>query len=178
MKTFADIIAENFDEIQRNFKTGLINKGYVYDEDLMTDAFISCNTTLKDKPMSKKDAIKYYWTSYINKFKTRESSKKPISYIDDEKDPINDIDEIYNEDIDEIYNIVIKAIQDEFGLRKAFIWEMYACQGKSSKEIRSLGFDDIDNYIYFNRQIKRFIHNKLLKKNKRLKELVKYRKAL
>ena len=41
---FADIIASNYEEIKRNFKSGLRDRGYDWDEDLMNDAFISCNS--------------------------------------------------------------------------------------------------------------------------------------
>lgn len=177
MGTFINIIAENFDEIHRNFKSGLISKGYDYDEDLMSDTLISCEAALKDKPITKQEAIKYYWTSYINKFKTKETNKKPIDYIEDKEDPVDKIDDVYNKDVDDIYNIIISELQDEFGIKKIFLWELYECQGMSPKEIKNLGYEGIDNYAYFNKQIKRYIHNKLMKRNKKLKELVKYRKA-
>lgn len=175
--TFADIIAANFQEIQRNFKSGLKNKGYSYDEDLMNDAFVSCNATLKDRQMKKKDAIKYYWTAYINKFKTKQTSKKPvISYenIIEEIEPIDNQE--YREEIDQIYDIIIKAVQDKFGIKKAYIWDLYVCKGKSIKEIRSMGLDCIDNYVYFTRQVKRYILNHVVPFNRELQELLSARK--
>ena len=57
MPSFEDIVIENFVEIQRNFKSGLINKGYSYDEDLFNDAFISCRNTLSDKELTITDII-------------------------------------------------------------------------------------------------------------------------
>ena len=43
--TFTYIVAGNYNEICRNFRAGLIAKGYPFDEDLMNDAFISCCIT-------------------------------------------------------------------------------------------------------------------------------------
>lgn len=160
MYKFEDIIADNFEEIQLNFKIGLNKKGYLYDEDIMNDAFINCAKTLQNKLLTKKDAIKYYWVAYINKYKTySKKSQKFIEMIDDIIDT-----EQYNINIDIFYNEIIKAIQDKFGVKKAFIWELYVCHGKTAKEIRNIGFDEVDNFVYFNRQIKRYIINHILSK--------------
>lgn len=168
---FADIIASNYEEIKRNFKSGLRDRGYDWDEDLMNDAFISCNSALKDKPIDKKDAIKYFWTSYINKYKTKKSKEISTESIEDV-----DIEDVtYDKDIDRIYDIIISELQDRFGIRKAYIWDLYVCQGKSAKAIRSMGFDDIDNFIYFNKQIKRYIKKHIIPSNKELYELIKIR---
>ena len=156
--SFADIVANNYDEIKRNFKAGLKDRGYEWDEDLLNDAFISCNSALKDKPISKTEALKYFWTSYINKFKSKQSKKKPEESIEDyDVDPICPV---YNQEIDKLYKAIVSAVQDEYGLRKAYIWELYVCEGKSAKEIKAMGFirygvggglADVhthDNYIY------------------------------
>ena len=82
-KCFSDIVAENFNEIYKNFRIGLKSKGYAFSEDIMNDAFISCVTTLKDKQMSKQEALKYYWTAYINRFKTLTTSEHRIEYVED-----------------------------------------------------------------------------------------------
>ena len=173
--TFANIVADNFQEIQRNFKAGLRDKGYQYNEDIMNDAFISCNQSLKDRLLSKKEAIKYYWVAYINKYKTTVSKNK-LKYVDI-LDDIDTEDEEYNDTIDEIYKIIISEIQDRFGLRKAYIWDLYVCQGKSAKEIRSMGIMDVDNFVYFTRSIKRYIQNHIIPKNKKLQELITIRKG-
>lgn len=180
--TFADIIAENFEEIRNNFKKGLINKGYSFDEDLMNDAFISCNDTLKDKELTKTEAIKYYWTAYINKFKTAEANKKPIvsfddiveGYDTDIDEEIDIINEPYNEDIDKIYNYIIEKIQDHFGLKLWYIWELHVCYGKSPKQIECMGIVEDINYNSFCKKVKRFI-NKLIEEDDSLKELIKNR---
>jgi len=172
--TFANIVADNFQEIQRNFKAGLRDKGYRYDEDIMNDAFISCIKSLKDRTLPKKEAIKYYWTAYINKYKTM-ISKNKLKYVD-VLDDIDEEDEKYDDTIDEIYDIIISEVRDHFGLRKAYIWDLYVCQGKSAKEIRNMGIMDVDNFVYFTRSIKRYIQNHVIPKNKKLQELILNRK--
>jgi len=173
-KTFSDIIVDNFQEIQRNFKIGLKNKGYQYDEDILNDAFISCCKSLKDKVLTEKEAIKYYWTSYINKYKTKVLSKHQL-ILESEMEEYDFQDEKYDDTIDKIYSIIIKAIQDKFGVRDAYIWDLYVCQGKTSKYIRNMGFN-VDNFVYFTRKIKRYILNHVIPNNQELKELIKYRK--
>ena len=176
-QTFADIIAANFQEIRRNFYTGLIDKGYEWDEDLMSDAFVCCCNTLKDKEMTKKDAIKYYWTAYINKYKTKQSHKIPMMSFEDMEEEYDEIDIPYHKDVDDIYDIIVKAVQDEYGLKKAFIWEMYVCKGVPSADLRAMGFTDI-NFIYFARQVKRFILKHVVPDNPKLQELLSTRKDI
>ena len=177
-QTFSDIVAANYNEIRRNFKNGLIAKGYAYDEDIMSDAFLSCYNTLKDKAITKQEALKYYWVAYINKLKTKIQKESLIDYHEDMAEEFEDIEVTkYNDTTDRIYNIIISGLQDQFGVRKATIWEMYACQGKSSKEIKAMGFNDISNYAYFTKMIKRYIKNHIIAENKELQELIAERKG-
>lgn len=174
--TFQNIIIENFDEIQRNFKSGLKNNGYSYNEDLMNDTFISCCQTLGDKSLTKKEAIKYYWVSYLNKYKTYKTKTNRFVELDD--NDYEDPEDEYDESIDKIYDIIMNAIRDEFGIRDAYIWELYVCKGISSKKIRQMGFNHIDNFVYFKRKIKRYILHHVIPDNPELQELIKYRKEL
>lgn len=175
--TFPNVVAENYDEIVRNFKAGTKNHGYVFDEDIMSDSFISCCNSLKDKEITKQEAVKYYWVAYVNKYKTRQEHEQIMDCYDNVEEEFDDIEaEHYNSTTDKIYDIIITELQDHYGVRKATIWEMYACQGKSSKEIRMMGLDDIDNYAYFTKQVKRYIKNHIIKENKVLQELIAERK--
>lgn len=175
--SFADIVATNYNEIVRNFKAGVKNYGYVYDEDIMNDAFISCFNSLKDKKLTKQEAIKYYWVAYVNKYKTKQEREQIMDCYDNVEEEFDDIaTENYNSTTDKIYDIIISGVQDHYGVRKATIWEMYACQGKSSKEIKAMGFSDIDNYAYFTKQVKRYIKNHIIAENRELQELIAERK--
>lgn len=175
--SFTDIVAANYNEIVRNFKAGAKSHGYVFDEDIMNDAFVSCFNSLKDKKLTKQEALKYYWVAYVNKYKTRQEHEQIMDCYDNVEEEFEDIEnECYNSTTDRIYDIIISGVQDHYGVRKATIWEMYACQGKSSKEIRAMGFDDIDNFAYFTKQVKRYIKNHIVAENKELQELIAERK--
>lgn len=177
-RTFAEIITDNFTEIQRNFKIGLKDTGYSYDEDLLNDAFISCNAALKDKPMKKEEAIKYYWTVYINKFKTKKTkeAKHPTVYLEDLKDFDEPLDTVYRDEPDKIYNIILDAVKKKYGEREAHIWELYICRKVSIDEIKKMGFTDIENFPYFTKRIKRYILTHVVPENPELQYLLKIRK--
>jgi hypothetical protein len=171
---FADIVADNFYEIRDNFKRGLKGKGYEYDEDVLSDAFISCNLSLKDKYLTKEEAVKYYWTSYINKLKTK--SSKPlntvyisdISYDDDVFDQYKDIDVIdeqYNEDIDILYNYIMNKVVEKYGEYEARIFELHICQGIHTKDLIAMGYVDV-NFEYLIKKIKRYIKTHVIKEDK------------
>lgn len=168
--TFSNIITNKFNEIQHNFKIGLPKKGYRYDEDIMNDVFINCCKTLKDKELTEKEAIKYYWTSYINRYKTELKKEKPHETLDENEYIENDPS--YDKDLDLIYDIILKAVEDRYGIRDSYVWKMYVCFGVSSKELRNQGFNHIDNYIYFSRMIKRYILNHVIPENPTLKNLI------
>jgi hypothetical protein len=178
MDTLANLVANNFEEIRKNFRSGLKDKGYPWDEDIMSDAFVSCMTTLKDRLMSKQEALKYYWVAYINKYKTASSKSKILSYEEELDDVINIKDESrpYDKTIDKIYDIILSELQDHYGIRKAYIWEMYVCKDIPSKEILAMGFKDVKNFAYFTKQVKRYIQNHIIPQNKELQELINTRK--
>ena len=50
--TFSEVVASSFQEIKRNFKSGLKTSGYEWDEDIFMDAYIKCDSVLKDKLMA------------------------------------------------------------------------------------------------------------------------------
>ena len=119
---FADIIADNFYEIIDNFKRGLKSKGFGYDEDILSDTFISCNTVLKDKLMTKEEGINYFWVAYLNKLKTHAQQKSNVVYIDDltfdgevECPELDIIDETYNKDIDILYDYIMEIKENYTG---------------------------------------------------------------
>ena len=170
LKKFSDIIAENFIEISENFNVGLKSKGYRYDEDIMNDAFISSNSALKDKLMDKSEAVKYYWTSYINKYKTYLAKKsETLEELDIEEDELNKIMEekatitAYNKDIDDLYTIIQDELKDHFGEDEIEEWIQHVCYGKPYKS---------GNINYLTKKIRRYISNKAIYKNKILKELI------
>lgn len=176
---FKDIIAENFSEIYRNFQIGLTQKGYKYDEDIMSDAYLSCCNALKDRLVTKSEAIKYYWTAYINKFKTAMSKQNFIVSIEDmdENEDVPDVpDSQYDETIDDIYKLITFDLQDKYGVRDACIWELHSLHGMTSKSIRDMGYIKETNLAYLSKKMKRYIKNHIIRENSKLKELIKNRK--
>lgn len=156
-KEFAIIIAENFEEIQRNFKTGLFNHGYEYNEDILTDAFIKCNSTLKDHKMTKKEAIKYFWVAYLNRMKNNIKRNKISIGIPENYDKP---DNIYNDDIDSIYNNVLQILSKEFGQDTTHAWKKYICKQKTYKELVESG-EVGDNFLYMIKKIRKFLKTSL-----------------
>lgn len=176
-RKFSDIVADNYEEICRNFRVGLKAKGYTFDEDIMNDAFISCCSNLNDKYMTKQEALKYYWVAYINKYKNKSNKAGRVNCVENMDEKFEYIEsKKYDSTVDKIYNIIIGELQDHFGVRKASIWEMYACKGIPAKEIKAMGFNDVTNFAYFTKQIKRYIKNHIIAENKELQELIAIRK--
>jgi hypothetical protein len=177
-RRFDEIIAENFEEICRNFKTGLAKVGYPYDEDLMQDAYVSCHCALKGKLMTKQEAIKYYWTSYINKYKTFIAKQhETLSYDDVDMDLYDIEDKEYNTSIDDAYNVVINELYDMYGVKKTTMWEAYITKNKELKQIYG---EDYKKYKFANitKQIKRYINKHVLKSNRELQEILANKKDL
>ena len=79
---FSIIIARNLDEIRNNFIIGLRKIGYGFDEDMFVDVGIRCALTLNGKPITKKELIKYFWTAYINTFKSIRQFFTHIYFLD------------------------------------------------------------------------------------------------
>ena len=110
---FSTIVANNFVEIKKNFKTGLKNSGYKWDEDIFMDAYVKCDGVLKDRLIDKKEALRYYWTAYINKMKNKYKSR--YSVMDEIPEDYDKIDEEYNEDKDLLCDELYKSVKNKFG---------------------------------------------------------------
>ena len=181
---FVDIVADNFYEIRSIFKRNLKGKGFEFNEDILTDTFISCNNTLKDKRLTKNDGIKYFWTAYLNKLKTSASQNNNTVYIaelsyhdEDSWGPYNEyedidiIDDVYNSDIDKLYDYIMGAVKDKYGEIESEIFELHVCKGIHTKELIRMGYTDI-NFEYLVKKIKRYINTHVVKNNKIVNELI------
>ena len=152
---FSTIIANNFPEIKRTFKSGLKNSGYKWDEDIFMDTYIKCDNVLGDKIIDKKEALKYFWTAYINKLKNYYKSKYSImEYIRDDYDMIN---EEYNTFKDILCYEIYKRVEKEFGEEIANAWVDHRAYHKSVNEImEKYGFKQ--DFHYTLRKIKKYIN--------------------
>lgn len=164
---FCVIISENFDEIRNNFKSGLNNHGYEYNEDLLADTFIKCNSTLKDKKLTKKEAIKYFWVAYINKLRTHYKNYIKTSELNNKYDLIDDQ---YNESLDILYKYIINFISNNFDKKIADAWIEYTCNGLTYQEVvKKYKLDK--NFQYYIKKIRALLRSDL-NKNKYFKELL------
>lgn len=164
---FSNIVANNFVEIKKNFKTGLKNSGYKWDEDIFMDAYVKCDSVLKDKLMDKKEALRYYWAAYINKMKNKYKSRYAIS--EEIPEDYDKIDEVYNEDKDLLCETIYQSVKSKFGDSIAKAWVDHRCFGKKSDVImKEYGFDQDFHYIL--KRIKKYINEELMD-DKYIKEL-------
>lgn len=164
---FSVIVASRFQEIKRTFKTGLKNSGYVWNEDIFMDSYIKCDSVLKDKIMDEKEALKYFWTAYINKLKNHYKSRYAI--MDVIPDDYDKIDEEYDKDKDILCELLYECIYKKFGKNIAEAWRDYRYYGKPSNIIiKEYGFDQDFRYIL--KRIKKHINDTLMK-DKYMKEL-------
>lgn len=167
VERFSTIVANNFVEIKKNFKTGLKNSGYKWDEDIFMDAYVKCDNVLKDRLMDKKEALRYYWTAYINKMKNKYKSR--YSIIDEIPEDYDKIDEEYNEDKDLLCDELYKIIKDKFGEMIANAWIDHRCFGKKYEDImKEYKFEQDFHYIL--KRIKKYISEEL-DRNSYIKEL-------
>lgn len=166
---FKEAICNNFNNLKRNFQSGLKNKGYDFDEDLFIDTLLKCGSALKNRDITKSEMIKYCWTAYVNGLKRLKLKEKTTLDIEETTVEIYDIP--YNEDIDRIYEIIIKEVKERFEEHISSAWISHVCHNKSYKELESDGYDFKFNYEF--KRIMRYIRNNLLKNNEELSELVK-----
>lgn len=153
---FVEIISQNFAEIKNNFKSGLGKLGYEYSEDILADTFIKCNSALNDKKLTKKEAIKYFWTAYINTLKNIKVKNKKFIEMPENIDMIN---EEYNNDIDKLYDAVIKMLYDKFGEEDINIWIQYKFNKTTFNEILNI-YNNDKSLQYMFKKIGKFLkHN-------------------
>lgn len=167
--SFAILISNNFDEIVRNFKSGLKNQGYIYDEDILADTFVKCNSKLCDKEMTKSEAIKYFWTAYINRLKN--DSKKKNRLVEYSGD-FDRCAEQYDPDIDKLYSLVTTEISKKFGSGVANLWIDYACNHKTYKDIAKDSGEVDGSLHYILKKIKKYIRQELPLNNTEYNEII------
>lgn len=167
MKSFDFIISESFYEIYENFKIGLKRRGLKFDDDIFSDSYLKCVETLKNKELTKKEAIKYLWVAYINRLKMPDKIK--FESFDSIKHNIED--EEYDNDIDEIYNILFIYLRKNFSEKLIEAWRLHFEKGLTYKELKDMGYDYNFNPEF--KKIIRYIRNKLLKDCKEYYELTK-----
>ena len=160
---FSKLISEEFDLIKSKFESKSISLYEEFDEDVFIDAYIKCCEVI-NKPLSKEECIKYFWTAYANRFKTMQSKNKYTSFHDIQKNQIISINESYNYNIDILYGRIINDAKLVFNSEYVEAWIYHICEGKSYKELEQLGYN-----FKFNDVFKKIM--KWVRKNYNIKEL-------
>lgn len=154
---FSLIVANNFEQIKKNFISGLKKSDYDWNEDIFMDAYIKCDAIFGDKIIDEKYALKYFWTSYINLLKNYYKSPYnktvpiPVDY--------NAYYEEYDNDKDILYGELFDLVKTEFGKDAAKAWVDYKCRNKTCKEI--VQEYNIENFPVLLKKIKRFVNKKM-----------------
>lgn len=171
----ANIFFANVEQRFNKFKRGIVNKTkqskIPFDDDVFMDTLIKCSNTFNNIYATNSDIDNYFWIAYKqNIFSTfsRNKFKNRVNFDDITETVIN---EEYNADIDDVVDLIKNEVKKEFGDKIYNAWIEHICNDKSYAEL------DIDDYKGLNlhnefRQIKRFIFNKLIKNNKKIKTLL------
>ena len=154
---FSTIVANHFEEIKRNFKKGLKNSEYDWDEDVFMDAYIKCDEVLKDKVMDKKEAVSYFWTAYLNKIK----NGYKYEIFDELPDDYDEVEEVYNIDKDLFCNLLYERVSEKFGPDIAKAWVEHRAFGKTIKEI-SQEYSFQYKFEYILKRIRTYIKDDLM----------------
>lgn len=159
--TFMDLVASNYKEIKKLFKTRSYNMNYEFDEDSFNDAFIKCVNKFNSEEITYDTVLKYFWTSYINTVKTNliKESNMHSEELDEE---LHDcIDNTYNEFVDddyskEVYNIIMNAITVKYGKEDMLIYSLHKYHDWTENDLIAAGYDitDLKNKI---KTIHRFV---------------------
>lgn len=159
--TFMDLVASNYKEIKKLFKTRSYNMNYEFDEDSFNDAFIKCVNKFNSEEITYDTVLKYFWTSYINTVKTNliKESNMHSEELDEE---LHDcIDNTYNEFIDDdyskkVYNIIMNAITVKYGKEDMLIYSLHKYHDWTENDLIAAGYDitDLKNKI---KTIHRFV---------------------
>jgi hypothetical protein len=164
-------VGPRFNKFKRNIAKIAKQNKIPFDEDVFMDTIIKCSNTFNNEDANDIDIDNYFWIAYKqNIFSTFSRDKfKDVVNFDDITENI--IYEEYNADIDDVVDLIKSEVKKEFGDKIYDAWILHICNNKSYTEL------DIDDYKGLNlhnefRQIKRFIFNKLIKNNKKLKTLL------
>lgn len=143
-KSFANVIAKNFEPIKQSFILMSKQHGFSFDEDLFMDAFIKCEASLKNKTLSDQEYIKYFWTAYKNHII---SAFKPSSSEVDER-VLPHLFHTYDISIDYKYEHVTATLGKKFDTYYIQAFMLHYADNKSYKELIELGYSFKHNNIF------------------------------
>lgn len=164
-------IEPRFNKFKSKIKKLAHNNNIIFDEDVFMDTLIKCMSTFSTENASDVDIDNYFWKSFKqNSFTnfSRDKFRNTVNF-DDFGDNIL-IDE-YNADIDEIVDLIKNEVKDKFGDDIYSAWILHVCNDYTYTELEENGYEGLNLHNEF-RQIKRYICQKLINKNKKLKMLL------
>ena len=142
----------------------------VFDEDIFMDTILKCIDTFPTQEAKDADVDNYFWVAFKQNSISATTRDKFRNMIDiDDADDI--IDEIYNEDIDVIADVIKNEIICEYGDEIYNAWLLHICDGYTYKELSECGYGHLNLHNEF-KKIKRYICNKVVKKNKCLQSML------
>ena len=135
---FMDIISVHYKDIKSLFRSRS-SDDRKFDEDSFNDAFIKCASHFGNTVINYDDAIKYFWTAYVNTVKGEESRISKIESFDNEiHDTIDDEEPSYAKTI---YNKIMTAVTEAFNEDDMNIYSLYKYHKWTKEDLEDAGYD-------------------------------------
>ena len=128
-------------------------------------------STFSTENASDVDIDNYFWKSFKQNSFTKFSRDKFRNTVNFDDFGDNILTDEYNADIDEIVDLIKNEVKDKFGDDIYSAWILHVCNDYTYTELEENGYEGLNLHNEF-RQIKRYICQKLINKNKKLKMLL------
>ena len=169
--TFIRNLEPRFKSFKAKIKKLAHKNKIIFDEDVFMDTLIKCMDTFQNERASNDDIDNYFWASFKkNSFSnfSRDKFRNTINFDDFGDNILNDE---YNFEIDEIVVLIKSEVKSKFGDDIYNAWILHTCNDYTYSELEKNGYEGLNLHNEF-RQIKRYICQKLINKNKQLKTLL------
>lgn len=171
-KFFQSVSDKEFKTFKEKIIKLSVKNNIEFNEDVFMDTIVKCMTTFSNDNATNVDAEHYFWKAFKqNSFSyfSRNKFKDTINF-DIFGDGISDVK--YNADIDEIVDLLKSEVEREFGRQICDAWILHVCYDYTYTELEQRGYEGLNLHNEF-RQIKRYILNKIVKENNKIKTLLK-----
>lgn len=171
-KFFQSVSGSEFKSFKEKIIKRASKNNVEFNEDVFMDTIVRCMTTFSTKNATNVDVEHYFWKAFKqNSFSyfSRNKFKDTINF-DTFGDGIENTE--YNADIDEIVGLLKNEVEKEFGTQICDAWILHVCYDYTYTELEQRGYEGLNLHNEF-RQIKRYILNKIVKENNKIKTLLK-----
>lgn len=171
-KFFQSVSGDGFKSFKEKIMKLAAKNNVEFDEDVFMDTVVRCMATFSTENATNVDVEHYFWKAFKqNSFSHFSRNKfRNAANFESVKDIVIDVD--YNADIDEIVDLLKTEVEKKFGKQICEAWILHICYNYTYAELEKKGYGDLNLHNEF-KQIKRFIRNKLVKDNKKIKNLLK-----